>query len=111
MHPPTKLQVFDNFLPKKCYNFLYLLVVSRFISARIFLFPKLKIKLEGLHFGDVAEIQEAVTDELKEASEEEFSSAFQKLFDRAKTCIYIYIYIYIYTHIYIYTYIHGASFE
>jgi len=30
-----------------------------------FLFPKLKIKLKGLHFADVAEIQETVTDELK----------------------------------------------
>ena len=30
-----------------------------------FLFPKLKMKLKGLHFADVAEIQEAVTDELK----------------------------------------------
>jgi histone-lysine N-methyltransferase SETMAR len=28
-----------------------------------FLFPKLKMKLKGLHFADVAEIQEAVTDE------------------------------------------------
>jgi len=26
--------------------------------------PKLKMKLKGLHFADVAEIQEAVTDEL-----------------------------------------------
>jgi len=30
-----------------------------------FLFPKLKMKFEGLHFADVAEIQEAATDELK----------------------------------------------
>jgi hypothetical protein len=30
-----------------------------------FLFRKLKMKLKGLHFADVAEIQEAVTDELK----------------------------------------------
>jgi transposase len=30
-----------------------------------FLFPKLKMKLKGLHFADVAEIQEAVTVELK----------------------------------------------
>jgi len=30
-----------------------------------FLFPKLEIKLKGLHFADVAEIQDAVTDELK----------------------------------------------
>jgi len=29
-----------------------------------FLFPKLKMKLKGLHFADVAEVQEAVTDEL-----------------------------------------------
>ena len=30
-----------------------------------FIFPKLKMKLKGLHFADVAEIQEAITDELK----------------------------------------------
>jgi hypothetical protein len=30
-----------------------------------FLFPRLKMKLKGLHSVDVAEIQEAVTDELK----------------------------------------------
>jgi len=30
-----------------------------------FLFPKLKMKLQGFHFAHVAEIQEAVTDELK----------------------------------------------
>jgi len=29
------------------------------------LFSKLKMKLKGLHFTDVAEIHEAVTDELK----------------------------------------------
>jgi hypothetical protein len=52
-----------------------------------FLFPKLKMKLKGLHFADVAEIQEAVTDELKKVQKEEFLAAFQKLYDRAKTCI------------------------
>jgi histone-lysine N-methyltransferase SETMAR len=31
-----------------------------------FLFPKLIMKLKGFHFADVAEIQEDVTDELKE---------------------------------------------
>jgi hypothetical protein len=30
-----------------------------------FLSPKLKMKLKRLHFADVTEIQEAVTDELK----------------------------------------------
>jgi hypothetical protein len=53
-----------------------------------FPFPKLKMKLKGLHFVDVAEIQEAVTDELKKVRKEEFSAAFQKLYDRAKVCIY-----------------------
>jgi len=33
-------------------------------SPDYFLFPKLKMKLKGLHFADAAEIQEAVTDEL-----------------------------------------------
>jgi hypothetical protein len=44
-----------------------------------FLFLKLKMKLKGLHFADVAEIQKAVTDELKKVQKEEFSAAFQKL--------------------------------
>ena len=46
------------------------------------------MKLKGLHFADVAEIQEAVTDELKEIQKVEFSVAFQKLYDRTKACIY-----------------------
>ena len=37
---------------------------------------------------DVAEIQEAVTDELKKVQKEEFSAAFQKLYNCAKACIY-----------------------
>jgi hypothetical protein len=37
---------------------------------------------------DDAEIQEAVTDELKEVQKEEFLAPFQKLYDRPKTCIY-----------------------
>jgi hypothetical protein len=53
-----------------------------------FLFPKLKMKLKGIHFADVAEIQEVVTDELKKVQKEEFSAAFQKLYDCAKACIY-----------------------
>jgi len=46
------------------------------------------MKLKGLHFADVAEIQEAVTDKFKKIQKEEFSAAFQKLYDCAKTCIY-----------------------
>jgi hypothetical protein len=40
------------------------------------------MKLKGLHFADVAEIKEAVTDELKKVQKEEFSAAFQKLLPR-----------------------------
>jgi hypothetical protein len=54
-----------------------------------FLFPKLKIKLKGLHFVDVAEIQEAITDELKKVQKEEFLAAFQKLYDHAKACTFM----------------------
>jgi len=53
-----------------------------------FLFPKLKMKLKGLHFADVAEIQEAITDELKKVQKEEFLAAFQKLYNCTKACIY-----------------------
>ena len=52
-----------------------------------FLVPKLKMKLKGHHFADVAEIQEAVTDELKKVQKEEFSVAFQKLYDWTNACI------------------------
>jgi len=47
----------------------------------------LKTKLKVLHFADIAEIQEAITDELKKVQKEEFSAAFQKMYDRAKACI------------------------
>ena len=50
------------------------------------------MKLKELHFADVAEIQEGEIDELKNVKKEEFSAAFQKLYDRAKVYIYIYIY-------------------
>jgi hypothetical protein len=46
------------------------------------------MKLKGLHFAEVAEIQGALTDELKKVQKEEFSAAFQKLYDRAKAYIY-----------------------
>jgi len=45
------------------------------------------MKLQGFQFADVAEIQEAVTDELKKFQNEEFLAAFQKLYDRTKACI------------------------
>jgi len=46
------------------------------------------MKSKGLHFVDVAEIQEAVTDESKKVQKEEFSAGFQKLYNHAKACTY-----------------------
>jgi hypothetical protein len=46
------------------------------------------MKLKALHSADVAEIQEAVTDESKKVQKVEFSAALQKLCDRAKACMY-----------------------
>jgi histone-lysine N-methyltransferase SETMAR len=51
-----------------------------------FLFPKLKMKLKGLHLADVAEIQGAVTD--KEGPKKGIFAAFQKLHDCAVACMY-----------------------
>jgi hypothetical protein len=45
------------------------------------------MKLKGLKFAGVAEIQEAVTDELKKVQKEEFSAAFHKQYDCAKACV------------------------
>jgi len=63
-------------------------VFPRFISARLFSFPQAENEDKGLHFADVAEIQGAVTNELKKVRKEEFSAAFQKLYDRANVCMY-----------------------
>jgi hypothetical protein len=46
------------------------------------------MKLKGLHFADVAVIQEAITDELKKIQKEELLAAFQKWYNHAKACIY-----------------------
>jgi hypothetical protein len=42
IHPPTKLQVFANFWPKKCYNPLSAPLLSRFTSARLFSVPQVE---------------------------------------------------------------------
>ena len=63
MRPPsTKLQVFANSPLKKNVTTLYRHPYSPDLAPPdYFLFPKLKMKLKGLHFADVAEIQEAVS--------------------------------------------------
>jgi hypothetical protein len=87
MRHPTKLQEFAIFYRKKRYNPLSSTNSPDLSLPGYFLWPKLKIKLKGLHFTDVAEIQAAVTDELKKVQKEEFSAGFQKLYDREKACI------------------------
>jgi len=84
------------------------------------------MKLKGLHFADVAEIQEAVTNELRSSKKRNFRQLYRNFTIAQKpmcvcvcVCVYIYIYIYIYMyiyiyiHIYIYIYTHtsGAYFE
>jgi len=77
------------FLTQKNVTTLYQHLYSQDLSlADYFLFPKLKMKLKGLHFANVVEVQGAVPDELKKVQKEEFSAAFQKMHDRAKACIY-----------------------
>jgi hypothetical protein len=89
MRPPTKLQVFGNFFtPKILEPFITPPYSPDLSPPGCFLFPRLKMKLKRLHISDVAGIKEGVTDELKKAQKEEFSAAFQKLYDRAKACIY-----------------------
>ena len=69
-----------HFLIQKNVKTLYRPLYSPDLSRLdYFLFPKLKMKFKGLHFADVAEIQEVVTDELKKVQKEEFLAAFQKL--------------------------------
>jgi hypothetical protein len=81
------LPIFD---PRKCYSPLSPPYSPDLSPPDYFLSPKLNLKLKGLYFADVAEIQEAVADELKKVQKEEFSAASQKLYNRAKAYIYIY---------------------
>jgi len=93
MRPHTKLQMFASSWPTNCYNRLSTPYFPYLSPPEDFLFPNLKIKLKSSKFSNVAEIREAVTDELNKFQKQEISAAFQKLYDRAKVYMYIYIYI------------------
>jgi hypothetical protein len=81
--PAHKATSLYQFLSKKYVTTLYPPpILSRSISVRLLYFL-LRMKLKGLHFADVTEFQEAITDVLKKVQKEEFSAAFQKLYDRA----------------------------
>jgi len=83
MHPPTKLQDCQ-FLTPKNVTTLY----HPPYSARLICVPQVKNEVKGLHFVDVAETQEAITDELKKVQKEEFLAALQKLYNCSKVSIY-----------------------
>jgi len=53
-----------------------------------FLFPKLKMKLKGLHFADVADIQEDVTDELRRSKKRNFGSFSETVRPRKSLFVY-----------------------
>jgi hypothetical protein len=52
-----------------------------------FLVPQVANEVKRTPIADVAEIQEAVTDELKKAQKGEFLAAFQEIYDCAKAFI------------------------
>jgi hypothetical protein len=79
MRLPTELQVFVNFLPPKCYNPLSPPVFSKCTSDRLFSVPQVENEVKGLDLAGVAEIQEAVTDELKKVQKDTLSAAFHKI--------------------------------
>jgi hypothetical protein len=83
--PTHKAASVGQFLTQKNVTTLYHPLFSPDLSPPdYFLFPKLKMKLKGLHFVDVAETQEAITDELKKVQKVEFSAVFQAVSDHAK---------------------------
>jgi len=78
MRPFKKLQVFAKFDPPKKVTTLYQTRYSPYLSPPdYFLFPNLKIKLKTLHFVNVAEIQVAVTDELRKVQKRNFRQTFR----------------------------------
>jgi hypothetical protein len=77
------------FLIQKNFTILYHPLYSPDLSLLdYFLFPMLKMKLKGLHFLDVAEIKEAVTNEVKKAQKRGILGSFSETVQRHKNpCI------------------------
>jgi hypothetical protein len=89
MRPSTNLQVFASFWPQKMLQpFITLLYSPDLSPPDYFLFPKLKMMLKGLHFADVAKIQDSVTDELNKAQKENFRQLFRN-FTTAQKYVYM----------------------
>ena len=54
----------------------------------VWLFPKMKATLKGTHFASVEEIKTAVTRQLRDLKEEDFTECFQGWQRRMNKCIY-----------------------
>jgi hypothetical protein len=75
--PAHKTASVCQFFTPKNVTTLYHLPYSPDLSPpEYFLFPMLKIKLKGLHFAYVAEIQKAITDELKKVQKRGIFGSF-----------------------------------
>ena len=77
-----RLLIFD---PKKVTTIYHTPYSPDLSPPDYFLFPRLKMKLKGFHLTDVAEIQEAVTDELKKVQREEFFGSFTETVQQRKS--------------------------
>jgi hypothetical protein len=88
MRPPTKLHVFVNFWPKKCYNPLSAPYSPDLSPPDCFLFPKFKMKLKNNSTLRMLLRSKKRNWWINKVQKEEFSAAFRKLYDRAKACIY-----------------------
>jgi hypothetical protein len=86
--PADQAAIIYQFLTLKYVTTLITSVFSMFISARLVSLPQVENEVKRNPLCGFAEIQESVTDDLKKVQKEEFSAAFQKLYDRAKACIY-----------------------
>jgi hypothetical protein len=61
---------------------------SRVLVKILFSVPQVENKVKTPRSANIAEIQEAVIGEVRKVRKEEFSATFQKLYGRAKACIY-----------------------
>ena len=88
MRPPTMLQVFANFWPKKCYIPLSPPVLSRFISARLFSVPQVENAVKRTARCGCCWDPRSRNWLIKEGPKTGIFGTFQKLYDRPKACIY-----------------------
>ena len=70
---------------EKCYNPLSPPVLSRFISDRLFSVPQVENEVKRTPLCDVAEIQEAVTDELKKVQKRGIFGSFSEIIRQRKS--------------------------